>query len=141
MRQNQTGKRQILGLFYSILFITSIFTIASAGQGNPISMDGNWKGSYQTPGPSGSLEIKLTNKENKWSGEVKIEGPGHKIIVKSVQNLKVDGDNLAFMIELVGAEITFSGKLKEGKLLGGLEAVEDGKTVGMGSWEMSRLEK
>jgi hypothetical protein len=141
MRNNKTVKRKILGITYTFLFIASVFTSVFASTGSSSSLAGNWTGSYQTPGPSGSVEIKLTNSENKWSGEIKFEGPGHKIVSKPAQKLKVEGENLTFMIELIGAEITFTGKLKDGKLSGGLEAVEDGKTVAMGSWEVTRSEK
>jgi hypothetical protein len=141
MRQNQTVKRQIFGLIYTFLFVAAIFTGTIAAQDKPISLAGNWSGSFQTPGPSGSLEIALANIENKWSGQVKIEGPGNKILTKTAQNIKVEADKLSFMIELVGAEVTFTGKLTDGKLAGELEALQNGKTVGMGSWEMTRSEK
>jgi hypothetical protein len=141
MKQKKNIKRQIFGLIITFLFMASVFTEAFAASSDSVSLAGNWAGSFQTPGPSGSLQITLTNSENKWNAEVKIEGPGHKIVAKPAQNLKIEGENLTFMIELVGAEITFTGKLKDGKLSGGLEAVQEGKTVGMGSWEMSRQEK
>lgn len=141
MKNNKTVKRQILGSTYTFLFIASVFTGVFTAAASPTSLAGNWSGSYQTPGPSGAVEIKLTNSESKWSGEITFEGPGHKIVSKPAQRLKVEGENLTFMIELIGAEITFTGKLKDGKLSGGLEAVEDGKTVAMGSWEVARSEK
>lgn len=141
MRPNKTATKQIIGLIYAFLLISTTLTGAFAANKNTTSLAGNWKGSFQTPGPSGSLEVTINNSDNKWSGEVKIEGPGRKILSKPAQNLKVEGENLTFMIEIVGAEITFTGKLKDGKLSGGLEGVEDGKTIVMGSWELTRSEK
>lgn len=138
MRQNQIVKRQIFGLIYAIIFVASIFSGTIAAKDNPVSLAGIWNGSFQTPGPSGSLEIALTNTENKWNGEVKIQISENKILTKPARNIKVEGEKLAFMIELMGAEVTFTGKLDDGKLTGELEALQDGKTVGMGSWEMMR---
>jgi hypothetical protein len=141
MRQNQTIKKRSFILIYAFLFVAALFIGTVAAKDDSISIIGNWSGLYQTPGPSGSLEITLTDIESKLSGEVKIEGPGSKILTKPAQNLKVDGNNIKFMIEIMGAEITFSGKLKDGKLTGELEAVENGKTVGMGSWEMTHSQR
>jgi hypothetical protein len=141
MRQNQTVKKQIFGLMHVFLCFAAVFAGTIAAQDDRVSLAGVWNGSFQTPGPAGSLEIALTEAENKWSGEVKIEGPGNKILTKPARNIKVEGDKLAFMIELMGAEVTFTGKLADGKLTGGLEALQDGKTVGMGSWEMRRAKQ
>lgn len=141
MKNNKTVKRQIFGLIYTFLFIASVFTGSPAANSNLVSLAGKWTGSFQTPGPSGSLEVTLTKSEDKWNGEVKIEGPGRKILTKPAQNIKVEGENLTFMIEIVGAEMTFTGKFKDEKLSGGLEAMEDGVTVARGSWELIRSEK
>jgi hypothetical protein len=139
MRPNQTMKQRKFGFIYTFLLIAAISVSTFAATNDAIV--GQWRGTFQTPGPTGALELVLTNAENKWSGEVKIEGPGHKILTKSAQKIKVEGENLTFMIEIVGAEMTFTGKLKDGKLTGELEAVENGKTVAMGSWELIRSEK
>lgn len=141
MKHNKTVKRQIFGLIYTFLFIASVVTGSFAANSNSVSLAGKWTGTFQTPGPSGLLEVVLTSVEGKWNGEVKIEGPGRKILTKPAQNLKVEGENLTFMIEIVGAEMTFTGNLKDGKLSGGLEAVEDGTTLARGSWELTRSEK
>lgn len=141
MRQNQTITNRVFNFICAFLLVAGIFATAFAAYDNTASLAGQWRGSFQTPGPSGALEIVLTNSENKWTGEVKIEGPGRKILTKPAQNLKVETENLTFMIEIMGAEVTFTGKLKDGKLTGGLEAHENGKTVGMGSWEMTRVQK
>ena len=103
MRQNQRMKKTIFGLIYTFLFIAAAFTGIIAAQDNRVSLAGSWSGTFQTPGPSGSLEIALANTENNWSGEVKIEGPGRKILTKSAENLKVEAEKLVFMIELGGA--------------------------------------
>jgi hypothetical protein len=142
MKNNKTAVRQIFGLINTFLFMALIFTFAANAASGTLA--GHWAGSFQTPGPAGSLEITLTQKENDWIGEVKIEGPGNKILTKDAQNLKVEDRKIVFMIEIGGAEITFTGDLgdlKEGKLVGELVATEDGKTVGMGSWEMARSGK
>jgi hypothetical protein len=141
MKRNETVKRQIFGLIYAFLFVAAVFAGTAAAQDGAASLAGDWSGSFQTPGPSGALEIALTETENKWSGAVKIEGPGHKILTKPAQNLKIEGEDLTFMIEMVGAEITFTGKFKDGKLTGRLEAVQNGQTVAMGSWEVTRSPK
>jgi hypothetical protein len=140
MNRNQTFSKQIFALIFTFLFTVSVFAGTVSTDSSP-SLTGQWIGSFQTPGPTGLLEITLTNNENKWSGEVKIQGPGGKIFTKPAQKLEVGGETLTFMIEMVGAEITFKGKLKEGKLIGELEAVDNGKIVGMGSWEMSPAKK
>lgn len=141
MKTNNTVAKQIFGFINTLLFIALVFTKVVTANDNPSALAGHWSGRFQTPGPAGMLEITLIEKENAWSGEVKIEGPGHKIFTKPAQNIKVEGEKLTFMIELVGAEITFTGNLKDGKLTGELAVVEDGKTIGMGSWQMARAEK
>ena len=142
MKNNKRTARQTFGFINIFLFIALVFTGAAlAANFDPTDLAGNWKGNFQTPGPAGALEITLVQKENDWSGEVKIEGPGSRILTKTAQNLKVENKKIVFMIELGGAEVTFTGNLREDKLVGELVATQEGKTVGMGSWDMSRAEK
>jgi hypothetical protein len=71
MKQIKAAKRQITGLARAFLFVALVFSAAFAASGSS-SLAGSWTGSYQTPGPAGSLEIILTNNENNWAGEVKL---------------------------------------------------------------------
>ena len=140
MKQIKAAKRQITGLARAFLFVALVFSAAFAASGSS-SLAGSWTGSYQTPGPAGSLEIILTNNENNWAGEVKIAGSKNRILTKPAQELKVEAEELSFTIEMMGAEIRFEGKLQEGKITGQLEAFEDGRKVGAGSWELVQAEK
>ncbi len=138
MKQNQTARRRMFGLFCAFLFAAAVFAGDAAAQNDSASPAGRWSGAFLTPGPAGALEITLARSENDWSGEIKIEVSENKILIKPARNIKVEGEKLSFTIELMGAEVTFSGSLKDEKLTGGLEAVQDGKTVGMGSWRVAR---
>lgn len=138
MRENHTTRRSIFGLIHALLLVAAFFAGNAAAQNNSDSPAGRWSGAFQTPGPSGALEIALARSENDWRAEVKIEVAENKILTKPARNVKVDGEKLSFTIELMGAEVTFSGSLRDDKLTGALEAVQDGKTVGMGSWQTTR---
>jgi hypothetical protein len=141
MKSNKQATLNLFDLRKVFIFIILASTMITAAWGNTETFAGRWTGTFQTPGPSGLLEINLIKNENDWSGAVKIEGPGGKILNKQAQNINVEGEKLIFMIELAGAEITFTGSLKDEKLTGELVGAEDGKTVARGSWQLSRPAK
>jgi hypothetical protein len=55
-----------------------------------------------------------------------------------VQNLKVNGGDIAFSADIGGAEVRFVGKLADNKLGGALEALEKGQRIATGTWSLTR---
>ena len=141
MKSNKQATFNLFDFRKVFIFILLASTMVIAARGSTESFAGQWTGTFQTPGPSGLMEINLIKNETEWRGAVKIEGPGGRMLNKQAQNIKVEGEKLIFMIELAGAEITFTGRLEDEKLIGELVGTEDGKTVARGSWKLSRTTK
>ena len=76
-----------------------------------------------------------------------IQGPDGAMHGGPLEAVKIDGDSLRFSVQAGDADMTFSGKLVQGKLAGILEATANGRRtvtgpkgqkVGQGTWVMAR---
>jgi hypothetical protein len=106
------------------LFIITFFALANYAQSQTLQM-----------------ELTLSqNAEKIRQAEASFEMEGRSVS-NPVKNLKIEGDDLSFATDLMGAEIRFSGKLSDGKLGGTFEVFEKNQKVATGTWNLTRTEK
>jgi len=112
-----------------------------------VRFSGKWVGTLRSTGPSGPIELMLKKAGPVWAGRLYIQGPDGAMHGGPLQAIKVEDDSLRFSVQAGDADMTFSGKLVQGKLTGILEATANGrravtgpkgKRVGQGTWVMAR---
>lgn len=113
----------------------------------PARLSGTWVGALRSTGPSGPIELILAKRGAAWTGKLYIQGPDGAMHGGPLQDIDVEGDSLRFGIEAADADMMFTGRLRQGKLTGVLEATANGsrvpwrargKKVGAGIWQMAR---
>lgn len=109
-------------------------------------LSGAWVGALRSTGPSGPIELILAKRGGAWTGELYLQGPDGQMHGGPLQDIDVEGDSLRFRIEAADADMIFTGRLRQGKLTGVLEATANGsrvpwrargKKVGEGTWQMA----
>ena len=93
----------------------------------------------QSPFSSVKMELTLVRQGTEWKADAKFNAAGQEFS-NPVQNLKVNGSDVSFSVEIEGADVRFTGKLTDNKLGGTLEALQRGERVGTGTWNLTRLE-
>lgn len=110
-------------------------------------LSGAWVGALRSTGPSGPIELILAKRGGAWTGKLYLQGPDGQMHGGPLQDINVEGDSLRFRIEAGDADMMFTGRLRQGKLTGVLEATANGsqvaarargKKVGAGTWQMAR---
>src|SRR6185436_2555283 len=89
----------------------------------------------QSPFSSVKMELTISRDGVDWKAEAKINVGGNELTTPA-RDLKLNGNDLSFFIELEGAQVKFAGKLSENKLTGTLEAIEKGARVATGTWTL-----
>ncbi|WP_010529225.1 alpha/beta hydrolase [Lentibacillus jeotgali] len=74
------------------------------------TVNGKWTGAIDVPNQQLDIIVKLT-KDNEWSGTISIPVQGIKDYPLSA--VTVDGNDIAFFMELQGQQISFDGELKK----------------------------
>src|SRR5688500_4092003 len=87
----------------------------------------------QSPFSSVKMELTITQQAAEWKAEAKFNVAGNEFS-KTVQDLKITGNQLSFFVEIEGAQVRFTGKLGDNKLGGTLEALEKGTRIATGTW-------
>jgi hypothetical protein len=113
----------------------------------PTRLSGAWVGALRSTGPSGPIELILAKRGAAWTGKLYIQGPDGQMHSGPLQDVEIEGDSLRFRIQAADADMMFTGRLRQGKLTGVLEATASGshvawrargKKVGEGTWQMAR---
>ncbi|HKP37741.1 MAG TPA: hypothetical protein VJT71_12870 [Pyrinomonadaceae bacterium] len=89
----------------------------------------------QSPFSSVKMELTVTQDGVDWKADAKLNVGGNELITPA-RDLKLNGNELSFFIELEGAQVKFAGRLSENKLTGTLEAIEKGARVATGTWTL-----
>ncbi|ALX49261.1 alpha/beta hydrolase [Lentibacillus amyloliquefaciens] len=79
------------------------------------AVNGKWTGAIEIPAQQLDIIVNLTN-ENDWSGTISIPVQGIKDYPLSSVN--VDGENVAFFMEIQGQQISFDGVFKDNVIEG-----------------------
>jgi hypothetical protein len=113
----------------------------------PAGINGNWVGSLRSSGPSGPIELILTNNGDAWAGKLYIQGQDGAMHGGPLEDVGVQGDFLRFRLRAGDADMLFRGRLRQGRLRGTLEATSNGRhtasgargvKVGDGIWQLAR---
>jgi hypothetical protein len=108
---------------------------------------GSWTGSLHSNGPSGAIQLTIVKRGNAWIGQLQLEGDDGKMHSGPAEDIRIDGDVLHFRVKAGDADMTFHGRLRDGRLQGTLEATASGRIaaspherrkVGEGTWELIR---
>ena len=106
---------------------------------------GNWKGSLRSTGPCGRIELTLSKHGERWIGEIHIQGNDGQMRGAPAEDIRVGGESLRFRVAAGDADMTFTGELRDGRLVGALEATATGRNkasgrkgqrLGEGTWEL-----
>ena len=113
----------------------------------PTPLGGAWVGGLRSTGPSGPIELILAKRGAVWTGKLYLQGPDGAMHGGPLQDIDVEGGSLRFRIEAADADMIFTGRLRQGKLTGILDATANGSQVaarargtkvGAGTWQMAR---
>lgn len=113
----------------------------------PARLSGAWVGALRSTGPTGPIELILAKRGALWTGKLYIQGSDGRMHSGLLQDIEIEGDSLRFRLEAADADMTFIGRLRQGKLTGILEATANGsqvaarargRKVGEGTWQMAR---
>ena len=94
----------------------------------------------QSPFKSVKLELTLTQEGPGWKGEAKLNIEGNELS-KTITDFKATGNDVSFSTVIEGAQVRFSGRLREDHLDGTLEALEKGVRIATGNWTLTRAER
>ncbi len=106
----------------------------------PQDVTGDWAGTFQTTGPSGQMELKVSREGEQWKVQIKLTA-GDKLISADAYNIKVENTNISFSAEIEKAEVKFTGKLSGNKLSGNLEVFQGAESSNTGAWALERRAK
>jgi len=121
--------------FSFCLFLTlsvSPLTIAQAPD-----FAGTWAGAMATSVGAGGLEITLTRDGSAWKATAKVRLEGQEI-APPVEQLKINGADISFAVELDRNLVKFNGKIDGDKLNGSLEALQGERKIGDGTFALTR---
>jgi hypothetical protein len=82
---------------------------------------GTWKGILGPAKSSASIELTLVKQGAAWIGEVRFQGQDGEMHSGRVEDLRIEGDSLHFRVAAGDADLTFIGRVREGRLAGRLE--------------------
>jgi len=89
----------------------------------------------QSPFSSVVMDMTFAPEGTGWKASAKFK-VGENEFSKAVQDLKVTGNQVAFFVEIEGAQVRFAGTLTNNILGGTLEAIEKGTTIARGTWHL-----
>jgi hypothetical protein len=90
--------------------------------GAPAQFDGHWSGYFLFPGPAGQMEFTLNRENGLWSGDLEvrgIDGVAHRGVA---EDIRVGADSLSFSFQTNRGEMTYRGRIVQGKLRGYVRA-------------------
>jgi hypothetical protein len=98
---------------------------------------GTWAGAMATSVGAGGLEITLTRDGAAWKAAAKVRIEGQEV-APPVEQLKINGAEISFAVELDRNLVRFSGKVDGDKLNGTLEALQGERKIGDGTFTLTR---
>jgi hypothetical protein len=101
---------------------------------------GKWKGNMKVKETSAPMELTLASKGNAWQATVAFD-MGTEQVSNPVLDLKVKGSEISFTTEIGGAQVKFSGRSSDGKILGTMDALKDDKRIDSGTWSLQTEKK
>ena len=84
----------------------------------PAQFDGHWAGYFQFPWPAGLIEFTLRQNHGLWSGDLQMHGADGAVHPGVAEDIRVGGDSLSFHFKAAGGDMTFHGRMIQGKLQG-----------------------
>jgi hypothetical protein len=115
-----------------LALLISLPTVAQAPD-----LTGTWAGAMATSAGPGGLEISLTRDGAGWKATSKVRLEGQEV-APAVEELKVNGAEISFALELDRNLVKFSGKADSEKLSGTLEAWAGERKIGDGTFTLTR---
>ena len=94
------------------LVLLLVASLGGSAIGQSTSVAGHWEGAIKVPKPGGlEVDVDLRQKDGSWEGDISI--PEQNATDLPLTKIKVDGADVAFTIDEVPGEPTFTGKLSE----------------------------
>jgi hypothetical protein len=98
---------------------------------------GNWRGSFVTDGPSGSMALDIAMEGETWKVDNSMEADG--VPPKSdVREWKVEGTSFTWAQTFGDYDVAFRGVLEGDTINGSLEAYQGGSLVGTGTFSLTK---
>jgi hypothetical protein len=86
---------------------------------------------------SGNIELTLARAGEQWKGEAKITLTGQQLL-SSARDMKVINNEIEFTINVLEAELRFSGTLTGDSLRGTIKGFQGGVSSATGTWSVTR---
>jgi hypothetical protein len=121
-----------------LLFALPTALVSTGIPGSSHAMAGSWSGRFEVAGkPPVSMDLTLSPVPSGWSATGRFRLTD-KEFAEPIRDLRISGADISFRARFHGADVSFVGKLKAGRLRGKLDAIEGGRAVGSGTWELVR---
>lgn len=132
-------------LLTTCLCVSLLPVKASSATGAPVALEdmdqefsGAWRGAFETPAFSLTMDMALARLGAEWKVEVKFREGGREES-PAARDLKVQDAQLSFALMLGGIELKFIGELSGNTLSGTAEGYRQGAKIGTGKWQLSRM--
>jgi hypothetical protein len=86
---------------------------------------------------SGNMELTMSRVGERWKGEAKITATAQQLL-SSVREIKVNDNEIAFTINVLEAELRFSGRLTGDSLGGSITGFQGGARIATGTWTLTK---
>lgn len=86
---------------------------------------------------SGEIELTLVRAGQRWTGEAKIKTSGQQLL-SPLREITVSTNEVSFTINILQAELSFSGKLTGDEFSGSIKGSQERSSIGTGTWTLDR---
>lgn len=86
---------------------------------------------------SGEIDLTLVRAGQRWTGEAKITTSGQQLL-SPLREITVSTNEVSFTINILRAELSFSGKLTGDEFSGSIKGSQEGSSIGTGTWTLER---